>query len=110
MNPFVSVSWNSSRETVRPYPPGIESEEDLRPVPSNADVAWTHPPAADVSEQEYNRQRNALEYRAARAKQVRTCAPRRWLVPDSHGHFRCNRSASFELSEFDEAEDNSQRR
>ena len=104
MNPFVSVSRDSSRETY-----ALTSRE-FRVRPDSADAAWTRPPAAAVSEQEYNRQRNAIEYRAARAKHVRTCAPARRLVSDSHGRFRCKRSAPFEVSEFDDADDNGQRR
>lgn len=66
---------NFIKKNLRSHLPGIETEDDLRSVPNNVDVAWSRSPAADISDQEYNRQRNDLEYRVVHAKQVHTCAP-----------------------------------
>ncbi|KAF9239983.1 hypothetical protein BU15DRAFT_46161, partial [Melanogaster broomeanus] len=41
-------------------------------------------------------------------KQVHTCAPRRCLVVDKHGHYYCKRHAPFQLSSEDVVESNGQ--
>ena len=80
----------------RAYLPGFESEESIKGIRSEDDIAWSRPP--NPKSKNYDREVTDLEQRVARSKQLHKCEIRRCLVPDKRGYYRCKRRAPFPLS------------
>ena len=69
----------------RAYLPGFETEETIRAIRSEDDVAWCRPPKPDSPN--YNTLVTDLERRVARSKQLHKCELRWCLVPDKLGYY-----------------------
>ncbi len=91
------------RANLRAHIPGLETAEDIRKVPNEADIAYSRPPNPDADD--YDSQLVDHERRLARAKQVHTCAPRRCLVFDKHGQLKCKRKAPFKCAAEDDVDE-----
>ncbi|TFY81855.1 hypothetical protein EWM64_g2158 [Hericium alpestre] len=81
---------------MRAYLPGFESEENVKSIPNEVEIAYSRPPNPDSPD--YKQELKTFELRVARAKQVHSCEMRRCLLPNGRGGLRCKRRAPFELA------------
>ena len=85
------------RANVRACAEGLETDEAVKNMPNEADIAYSRPPHPDS--EDYENQIKLYEVRLARAKQVHTCELRRCIVYNSKGQPKCKRRAPFEYAE-----------
>ncbi|CAK5270204.1 unnamed protein product [Mycena citricolor] len=87
------------KENMRAYVAGLESEDAVKQIPVEKDIAYNRPPNPDSDD--YTAQLAAFERRLARTEQVHTCDIRRCLVVTKSGRLRCKRRAPFACSDHD---------
>ena len=84
------------KANIRSYVPGLESNESIKMVPKDSEIAYNRPPNPD--DVDYDTNLKEFELRVARSEQVHTCKPRRCLIQDRDGQLRCKRRAPFNCS------------
>ena len=84
------------RDNIRAYLPGLETDDSIRNIPNEVEVAYSRPPQPNLAN--YNDQATNLELRVARSKNLHTCEIRRCLIPSKSGPLICKRRAPFEKS------------
>ncbi|KAJ3511695.1 hypothetical protein NLJ89_g3948 [Agrocybe chaxingu] len=82
------------RANICAYRPGLESEESVKAIPKDRNIAYSCPPNPDAPN--YDELLADFELHLARTEQVHTCRLRRCLVPDRYGALHCKRRAPFE--------------
>jgi len=87
------------KKNIRAYLPGFESAEELKKIPNDVEVAYSHPP--DPDSLNYDSEIMDLERKVACNKQHHTCELRRCLVMDKGGRVVCKQRAPFETANKD---------